>query len=131
MHRIHVMDMDGNCLQDTYARRAKGLVAKGRAYYVSEHTIGLLYERGKESKMENLTKDEILANIHTMLTNNTYMKEAYDAIEKLSSDLSEEQVTLRVNAIIEIVSRKEETNRALVALWTVMIQEENNSITKE
>lgn len=41
IQRITVLDESGNVIGDTYPKRAKGLVKKGRALYVDETTICL------------------------------------------------------------------------------------------
>lgn len=121
MNLIHVIDADGTYLHDTYAKRAKGLVKKGRAYYVDETKICMIGPDRKDHKMENLTKEELLMKMEEMMKNSSYMKEAFDAIEKIPHDLSEEQVNLRTDAIMQIVKDKEATNQRMIALWEAMV----------
>lgn len=127
MNTIHVIDVQGNILHDTYARRAKGLVKKGRAYYVDDTSICMICPDGKGHTMETMTKEELLNNMEKMLKNSSYIKEAMDAIEKIPYDLDEEQVKLRTEAITQIVKEKEATNQGLVELWKMMAKPEEDT----
>lgn len=55
---IKVIDAQGRYLHDTYKRRAKGLVKKGRAYKIDEDTICIAF--GKDTYMEQITKEELI-----------------------------------------------------------------------
>lgn len=121
MKFVHVIDANGKVLHDTYAKRAKGLVKKGRAYYVDETSICMICSMRKEHNMETMTKEELLKQMEEMLQHQTYMKEAIDAIEKIPYDLEEAQVRLRTEAIMQIVKEKEASNQALIALWKQML----------
>lgn len=123
-HMIKVIDVQGHYLHDTYERRAKGLVKKGRASYINECTICIGSTSGKESYMEQMTKEEILKEIDEMLKNQDYFKMAMDTIEKIPADMDKELVEQRMTAVMNIVKEKETTNQKLIDLWTQMYQAE-------
>ncbi len=52
VQRITVLDESGNVIGDTYTKRAKGLVKKGRALYIDEITIRM-------TKAEKCIKGEL------------------------------------------------------------------------
>lgn len=119
---IKVIDAQGRYLHDTYKRRAKGLVKKGRASYINECTICIGCTSGKEPYMEQMTKEEMLKEIELMLKNQDYFKMAMDTIEKIPMDMDKESVDQRISAIMNIVKEKETTNQKLIDLWTQMYQ---------
>lgn len=119
---MKVMTAQGRFLHDTYERRARGLVKKGRAYYVDETTICLLDISGKEHSMEPITKEELFKEMETMLNNQEYFKMAINAIEKIPAGMEEEQVELRTTAIMNMVKEKEATQQKLIDLWAQMVQ---------
>ena len=123
-HMIKVIDVQGHYLHDTYERRAKGLVKKGRASYINECTICIGSTSGKESYMEQMTKEEILKEIDEMLKHQDYFKMAMDTIEKIPADMDKELVEQRMIAVMNIVKEKETTNQKLIDLWTQMYQAE-------
>lgn len=123
-HMIKVIDVQGHYLHDTYERRAKGLVKKGRASYINEYTICIGSTSGKESYMEQMTKEEILKEIDEMLKHQDYFKMAMDTIEKIPADMDKELVEQRMTAVMNIVKEKETTNQKLIDLWTQMYQAE-------
>lgn len=123
-HMIKVIDVQGHYLHDTYERRAKGLVKKGRASYINECTIFIGSTSGKESYMEQMTKEEMLKEIDEMLKHQDYFKMAMDTIEKIPADMDKELVEQRITAVMNIVKEKETTNQKLIDLWTQMYQAE-------
>ena len=110
---IRVVDADGKPLEPTYPKRAKGLVKKGRARYVSEQEICLqacppnehledknmnsqAVQTGKAGEpMETaasaegdnteiqLTMGYVLSRIDLILNNTAYIHEAIAAIQKM------------------------------------------------
>lgn len=123
-HMIKVIDAKGRYLHDTYVRRAKGLVKKGRASYINECTICIGSVTGKEPYMEQMTKEEMLKEIDIMLKNQDYFKMALDTIEKIPADMDKELAEQRITAVMNIVKEKETTNQKLIDLWTQMYQAE-------
>lgn len=119
---IKIIDAQGRYLHDTYKRRAKGLVKKGRAYKVDEDTICMNVAFGKDTCMEQITKEELMKEIDEMLKNQDYFKMAMDTIEKIPMDMDKELVDQRITAIMNIVKEKETTNQKLIDLWTQMYQ---------
>ena len=65
---IIVVDQNGNELHRTYARRAKGLVKKGRAHFVGDDTICLTDPSGLHEEEENMTTDLTIREIFTQMT---------------------------------------------------------------
>lgn len=59
---ITVVDENGNILESTYPKRAKGLVKKGRAHWVSDDVIRLCAQNKKE-------ETEMANNIYEILDN--------------------------------------------------------------
>ena len=78
MKHIEVIDEQGVHLQNTYERRARGLVKKGRAYYVTASCICLFTppENMEEKTLETNNKKDILTRIDTILQQKEYLQEA-------------------------------------------------------
>ena len=93
MKHIEVIDEQGVHLQNTYERRARGLVKKGRAYYVTASFICLFTppENMEEKTLETNNKKDILTRIDTILQQKEYLQEAFSAIEKIPHDLNAEK----------------------------------------
>lgn len=125
MNDILVTNERGETLHTTYQRRARGLVKKGRAYYVDDSTICLLCPpiSIKENIMETITMNDILTRIDALIQNTDYMKEAFMTFEKMPHDLNEETTTIRSKAIMDIVEAREKTNRELIALLDKMYED--------
>lgn len=119
---IQVINEQGEYLHETYEKRAKGLVKKGRARYVNEQTICLCLPAMEETEME-FTKEDILTRIDEILHDTTHLKEANMLLERLPNDLDVEVLAVRTKAINDIVHEREETNRQMVTLLQSMIVE--------
>ena len=122
MKRIEVIDEQGVHLQNTYERRARGLVKKGRAYYVTASCICLFTP--PENMEETNNKKDILTRIDTILQQKEYLQEAFSAIEKIPHDLNEELTAIRTKTILEIVEAREKTNQEVVALLRAMLEQD-------
>lgn len=120
---IHVIDETGTLLHDTYAKRAKGLVKKGRAYYVDDTSIRLVCPDREDNKMEMITKEDILQRIDTLTQTTDYLREAFSTIEKIPADLSLEQIDTRTQAVLAIVKEREATNQKMIALLERTLEE--------
>lgn len=120
---IKVINTQGAFLHETYAKRAKGLVKKGRARYVNEQTICLLSPAMEDNDME-ITKEDILHRIDQIVTDTAHIKEADMLLERLPYDLDAAILDIRVQAIKEIVKEREETNRKIIDLLQQMLPKE-------
>lgn len=125
MKDILVKNENGETLHTTYPRRARGLVKKGRAYYIDAHTICLLCPpiSIKEKPMENITTKDILSRIDSLIGDTQYLREAFMTFEKMPHDLNEETTTIRSKAILDIIAEREKTNRVIIALLDKMYED--------
>lgn len=129
MRYVEVVDEHGVYLHDTYERRARGLVKKGRAYYMTASKICLLPlpENREVMAVETIQKDDILTRIDAVLHQKEYLQEAFSAIEKIPHGLSEELTAIRTKTILEIVEAREKTNQDVVALLRAMLEKETTA----
>ena len=65
---VIVVDEQGNELHRTYAKRAKGLVKKGRAHFVADNTICLASTSGLHEEEEHMKTDLTIREIFTQMT---------------------------------------------------------------
>lgn len=123
MKRIEVVDACGVFMHNTYERRARGLVKKGRAQFLTASKICLrpLPEKLEDWMMEPIQKEEVLNRIDQILHQKEHLKEAFSAIEKIPQGLDEHTCELRTRAIYEIVEAREKTNREVLALLQAML----------
>lgn len=121
---ILVKNNQGELLHTTYARRAKGLVKKGRAYYVDSSTICLVCNDLplKENVMENVHIQDILDRMDAIIKNSEYLKEAFMTFEKMDANLEIEATKIRANTIMEIVKDREKTNQQMIQLLQSMYE---------
>ena len=121
MKHTEVIDEHGAYLQNTYERRARGLVKKGRAYYVTASCICLITppENMEEKTLETNDKKD------TILQQKEYLQEAFSAIEKIPHELNEELTAIRTKTILEIVEAREKTNQEVVALLRAMLEQDS------
>lgn len=74
---------------------------------------------------QNVTQMDILKRIDAISGDHTYLKEAFDAIEKIqASGQDAESVKSRVFAIESIAREREETNRRILCLLQTMLAPE-------
>ena len=123
MKRIEVVDACGVFMHNTYERRARGLVKKGRAQFLTASKICLrpLPEKLEDWMMEPIQKEEVLNRIDQILHQTEHLQQAFSAIEKIPQDLDEHTCELRTRAIYEIVEAREKTNREVLALLQAML----------
>ncbi|MFQ7536073.1 MAG: hypothetical protein ACLRL6_01195 [Clostridium sp.] len=126
MKRLEVVDACGVFMHNTYERRARGLVKKGRAQFLTASKICLrpLPEKLEEKTLETNNKKDILTRIDTILQQKEYLQEAFSAIEKIPHDLNEELTAIRTKTILEIVEAREKTNQEVVALLRAMLEQD-------
>lgn len=133
------MDEQGNLLEATYPKRAKGLVKHGRARFVDEHTICLtcppdrFLEETKMSEeyMEKFAANpaEILKRIEEIQHDNGYIIQALETLEKIPSNCGTETCApediageAKAQAISQIVKCREETNQKLLDFYMTLYQ---------
>lgn len=102
---ITVVDENGNILDSTYPKRAKGLVKKGRAQWVNNTVICLCaYRKKEENQMAN--------NIYEILDNQiTKMQEQLNDTD----DESAAQVRIQILKTLEVF-RVQEQNAKLISV---------------
>lgn len=129
---IVVVDEQGMEYEATYAKRARGLVKKGRARFVDENTICLacppINDLEDNNMSENinkpdnhseLTMDYVLNSIDGIIKDSSYIHEAIGAIRDL--DVIESPCgDDRSNSISAAVQSRETTNQQLLRLLEKM-----------
>ena len=93
---VRVIDGQGNLLEATYPKRAKGLVKHGRARFIDEQTICLTCPPNRsleEPKMSEEYKEtftlnpaEILKRIDEIQHDDAYIMQALETLEKIPSN---------------------------------------------
>lgn len=131
---IIVVDENGNELHRTYARRATGLVKKGRAHFVHEDTICLTDPSGLHEEEEHM---------NTELTT----RDIFDRITQLQDQLASTEMSMdqlrrsldaalcyevdEISEIIENVTNvfihREQTLRSLLDMYIVMYNDLKNA----
>lgn len=124
MKQIMVLDAHGELLHPTYARRAKGLLRKGRATYIDEDHIKLCNPMTQKecSRMETLEMNDILKRMDAIQGDTAYLHKALMTLEKVPYDCSDIQATARCEAAATIVKEREATNRELLSFLKEMYQ---------
>lgn len=126
--KIEVTDELGGIYRPTYPKRAKNLVKQGRARLISARRICLLrppeqcMEEDKFMETKTFSRQEVLNRIDAILGDHSYLKEAFDAIEKIqASGQDADSVKTRVFAVESIAREREETNRRVLGLLETML----------
>ena len=134
---VRVLDEQGNLLEATYPKRAKGLVKHGRARFVDEQTICLTCPPDKfleETKMSEEHKEnfdvnpaEILKRIEEIQHDNGHIYQALATLEKIPSNHSDapgspEDVagSAKAMAVAEVVKCREATNQKLLDFYMTL-----------
>ncbi len=112
---ITVVDENGNILESTYPKRAKGLVKKGRAHWINDDVIRLCAQSKKEeTKMAN--------NIYEILDNQiTKMQEQLDNADNESAA----KVRIQILKTLEVFRAQEQGAKLINIIETQlnMLQE--------
>lgn len=139
---VIVVDSQGNILEATYPKRAKGLVKNGRARFIDENKICLacppknLEDNEMTDKMMDMTTGEviemtsgepklsveyILAQLEKISSQTAYLNEAIAQISGMqvagSGDIGTEA---KASAIADVVKCRETTNQKLISLYEKM-----------
>lgn len=130
MPQITVTDEQGNFYFPTYPRRARGLVKKGRARFISANTICLncppqnqeeqqMTENTNTSSRTAPTAAEIFAELQQIRQDTQHHSLALEKLEKVPADnnADEKICQAKIDAIEEVVVQREETNRSLITLY--------------
>ena len=131
---IIVVDEQGNELHRTYARRAKGLVKKGRAHFVGDDTICLTDPSGLHEEEEcmntDLTVREIfnrITQLHDQLASNEM------SLDKLRHSLDSalcyevEETAEIVENVTNVFIHREQTLRSPLDMYIVMYNDLKNA----
>ena len=130
MPQITVTDEQGNFYFPTFPRRARGLVKKGRARFISANTICLncppqnqeeqqMTENTNTSSRTAPTAAEIFAELQQIRQDTQHLSLALEKLEKVPADnnADEKICQAKIDAIEEVVVQREETNRSLITLY--------------
>lgn len=144
---VKVVDEEGNILEATYPKRAKGLVKSGRARFVDENTICLACPPKilEDNKMDNINIDKTtgevietpaskynleyaLEQIERIANDKAYLTEAFDTLYAAASNNeptieqggSNDKVA---EAVAETVKVRETTNQKLIEFYSKMVDD--------
>ena len=147
---VKVVDEEGNILEATYPKRAKGLVKNGRARFVDENTICLACppKISEDNKMDNnIIIDKNTGEVtETPVSASKYNLEyALEQIERISNDTAHltkaidalhyaainNESTLEqggsndkvAEAVAETVKAREATNQKLIEFYSKMVED--------
>ena len=124
---ISVVDEFGNNYGETYLKRAKQLVKKGRAHFIDETKISLVcppkqLEDKKMSEDKKITQSYILSKIDQIIESSSYISKAIEEVKDLpdSKGPGDTAASAKADAIANIVRSKEETNQQLIKMLNSM-----------
>ena len=127
---IAVVDEQGNTYEATYPKRAKGLVKKGRARFVSESMICLVRPpKWEDQRMSNpLTIEMIFEQLTKIAESSAIMERSLQSLECMTStDISTQPYSpgdiagqARAEAVAAIFNARETTNQQLIRLYEKM-----------
>ena len=131
---IIVVDGNGNELHRTYAKRAKGLVKKGRAHFVQEDTICLTDPSGLHEEDNHMNTDLTIREIFDRITQlHDQLSSSELSMDHLRRSL-ESALCYEVDEISEIVENvtnvfvyREQTLRSLLDMYIVMYNDLKNA----
>lgn len=127
---ILVVDKQGNEYEATYPKRAKGLVKKGRARFISENKICLACPPDKleDSDMQNidnnldtnkLTMNYVLEQIEKVAQQTDYLMEAIEKLGQMPVGNGPDDVagSAKAEALGTVVKCRETTNQQLLKFY--------------
>ena len=127
---IAVVDEQGHVYEATYPKRARGLVKKGRARFVSESMICLVRPPKREEKrMSNtVTFDQLFAQLNKIVESNEFFEQALHTLASMTSqniptdsyapgDIAGQA---RAQAVADICRARETTNQQLIRFYEKM-----------
>lgn len=131
---VDVFDCDGVQYQKTYLKRAKGLVKKGRAYFIHDNQITLVCppkEITEDKEMEHKPKE---LNLSYILEKIDYIIKQGDELYSTLKVSQENQSTVVEDSLGVAVAAREETNRELISFLRKIYDdshEENHNFKKD
>lgn len=127
---IAVVDEQGNTYEATYPKRARGLVKKGRARFVSESMICLVRPpKLEDQRMSNtVTFEQIFAQLNKIVDSNAFFEKALHTLASMTSqniptdsyapgDIAGQA---RAQAVADICRARETTNQQLIRFYEKM-----------
>ena len=127
---IAVVDEQGNTYEATYPKRARGLVKKGRARFVSETMICLARPpKLEEKRMSNMvTIEKIFEQLNKIVDSNEFLERALHTLASMTSaniptdsyapgDIAGQA---RAQAVADICKQRETTNQQLIRFYEKM-----------
>ncbi len=129
---IIVVDENGFDYEATFPKRAKGLVKKGRARFISENKICLacppnknleedIMDNNIDGKQEKQTTvptiEYVLERIDKIMNDIAYIREAIESVKDMEASATD---FTRAEAIARIVNAREGTNQQLLRLLEKM-----------
>ena len=121
---IRVVDEFGKEYEETYFKRAKGLIKKGRAHFIDSHTIALvcppkkLEDKKVENKKKIVDQEYIISKIDQIMNEKEYLVKAINEIVALPKPKKRGDATMyaKTDAITKIVESRETTNKQMIHL---------------
>ena len=131
---ISVVDEQGNEYEATYPKRAKGLVKKGRARFISENMICLACPPNEleDNIMQNIENDTektkpllkyILEQMDKIVSQTDYLLKTIESLEKSSvgaGPVDDELCRLKIESLGNVVTCRETTNQQLLRFYEKM-----------
>ena len=129
---VTVVDEFGNNYGETYLKRAKQLVKKGRAHFIDETKISLVCPpktmEDIMSEDKKITQAYILEKIDQILDNTSYITQAIEEIRSIpdSKGPGDMAASSKAEAIAQVVRSKEETNQQIIEMLNNMYHSINH-----
>ncbi len=131
---ITVTDAQGNLLQPTWPKRARGLVKHGRAVFLSESAI-CLTPPPRQTEEKSMTANDILLKIFELAKDTEHIHTALNALLAMPDKADNGQPgappdvagEAKASAIAETCCAAESTRQQLLAFY---IKAYNNSISQ-
>ncbi|MDE7054350.1 MAG: hypothetical protein K2O84_05980, partial [Oscillospiraceae bacterium] len=138
---VRVVDEQGKCYESTYPKRAKGLVKKGRARFISENTICLAGLPSHHLEVTQMTEQHtdlaveysipyILRQVAAIQADTAYLREVLSKLAEMSDGDSGDsgspgnvQGQAKAEAFGVIVKSRETTNQQILRLYEKMYME--------
>lgn len=131
---IAVVDEQGRTYEATYPKRARGLVKKGRARFVSEDMICLVrppdikHDSEEKHMSHAVTIEQIFGQINKIVENSAFLERALQSLSTMTStDVPTDSYApgdiagqARAQAVADICRCRETTNQQLIRLYEKM-----------
>ena len=131
---LAVVDEQGRTYEATYPKRARGLVKKGRARFVSEDMICLVrppdikHDSEEKHMSHAVTIEQIFGQINKIVENGVFLERALQSLSTMTStDVPTDSYApgdiagqARAQAVADICRCRETTNQQLIRLYEKM-----------